>query len=246
MIYNFENLNFQILTIDKFKHEKGLFHAKERPFASISIRIKGKGVFKTENKNFISNTGDITFLPENISYDAEYSGGECIAVHLKNCNYYTVENITPKNIERIQPFFEELLKIKDDIEKTNEKKSLVYKILQALYDDTRIDFNTSIIEKCVNFINQNYTDCNLTISNICKIGNISEATLRRLFNQHYGMSPKKYLIKLRLNKGTQLLIKCEKTVNEIAEECGFSDEKYFSRCIKKHFGVSPINLRQQN
>lgn len=246
MIYNFENLSFQILATDKFKHEEGFFWSNVRPFASFSIRLNGKGFFKTGNEKFVSNQGDITFLPENISYDVKYTGGDCIAVHLTNCNYNTVENITPKNTEAVRDIFEELLKIKDNIEKTNERKSLVYKILQVLSDDTRTDFCDTTIKKCVDFINKNYTDFNLSIPDICKVGNVSEATLRRLFNRHYGMSPKKYLIKLRLNKGTQLLIRNKKTVREIAEECGFSDEKYFSGCVKKYYGVSPVSLKHQS
>lgn len=246
MIYNFENLIFQILAIDKFKHEEGLFRSSKRPFASFSIRLNGKGFFEIGSKKIVSNPGDITFLPKNISYDVKYTGGNCIAVHLTDCNYTAVENITPKNTEAIRDIFEELLKIKDDTEKTNEKKSLVYKILQVLSDDTKTASCDTTIKKCVDFINKNYTDFNLSIPDICKAGNVSESTLRRLFNRHYKTSPKKYLIKIRLNKGTQLLIRGEKTVSEIAEECGFSDEKYFSRCVKKYFGVSPVSLKHQS
>ena len=32
------------------------------------------------------------------------------------------------------------------------------------------------------------------------------------------------------------------SVSDIAHACGFEDEKYFSRAIKKKFGVSPSTL----
>lgn len=242
MIYNYDKLNFQILTIDRFPHITGIYKTEGRPFASISLRLKGSGYFKTDDDSFLSRPGDVTFLPENIRYTTKYDGGECIAVHLFDCNYYSVENITPINVNEIKEVFFELLKIKDDLEKTNEKKSLVYKILQCLSEHSKTDTGSSIIRQSVHYINEHYSDPNIDISDICKHVNVSEATLRRKFNEHFGIPPKQYLMKTRLNKAASLLIKGEKAIKETAAECGFADEKYFSRCIKKVYGVPPSKL----
>lgn len=245
MIYNFEKLSFQILTIDRFSHITGLYKTEGRPFASISIRLKGNGYFKTDGKCFLSRPGDVTFLPENIRYTTDYDGGECIAVHLCDCNYNSIENITPKNIDEIKEIFFELLKIKDDLEKINEKKSLVYKLLQCLCEQSKSDTRSSIIRQSVHYINEHYSDPNTDIPNICKHVNVSEATLRRKFNEYFGIPPKQYLMKTRLSKAAAVLIKAEKTVKETAAECGFADEKYFSRCIKQAYGISPSNLQKK-
>lgn len=192
----------------------------------------------------MSGPGDVTFLPENLSYYVEYDGGECIAVHLCDCNYEAIENITPKNVGEIKEIFLELLSLKDDFEKSNEKKLLVYKILQLLYDQSRDDDSETLIRRSLKYINEHYSDASMDISDICKYVNTSEATLRRRFKAHFGMPPKQYLVKTRINKATALLISGEKTVKEVAVECGFSDEKYFSRCIKKTYGVSPSELQK--
>lgn len=41
MIYNFEGLSFQILTVDRFSHKDGCFKVKERPYAALSFRLSG-------------------------------------------------------------------------------------------------------------------------------------------------------------------------------------------------------------
>ena len=37
----------------------------------------------------------------------------------------------------------------------------------------------------------------------------------------------------------------DKTVGQIAGNCGFEDTNYFSRCYKKHYGASPNKHRQK-
>lgn len=183
MIYNFDRLSLQILTVDRFLHTAGLYKIKCRHFASLSMRLKGNGYFKIDGNCFLSRPGDVTFLPENVGYTAEYDGGECIAVHLLDCNYNLAENITAKNVNEIKEIFLELLKIKDDLEKTNEKKSLVYKILQLLSEQAKNDAPKGIIPQAVKYINEHYGDPGIDISDICKHVNVSEATLHRNFNE---------------------------------------------------------------
>ncbi|MBQ8040550.1 MAG: helix-turn-helix transcriptional regulator [Lachnospiraceae bacterium] len=57
------------------------------------------------------------------------------------------------------------------------------------------------------------------------------------------MSPKQYLIQLRMNRALELLTKNEISVKEISFACGFTDEKYFSRAFKKRYGYPPSQLK---
>lgn len=244
MIYNFEKLTFQILSADKIKQPAGIFDVKKRQFSSLSLRLSGNGIFKTKNADFISRPGDIAFLPANTDYHVEYSGGECIAVHLTDCNYKVTENITTENNKIIYELFEQLSDIKNNIGRTNEKKALIYKILQELSDISDIYLNSDKVKKCIHYIDMNFADPQFEITDICNYANISESTLRRIFHNRFGISPKQYLTNLRLNHAIRLLTYKEKTIKEISDECGFNDEKYFSSTIKKHFTVSPTELRK--
>lgn len=244
MIYNFEKLNFQILTIDKFTHIPGNYKTTGRPFASLSIRLSGTGKFRLKDKEFVSGVGDVTFFCENAQYSVEYSGGECIAVHLSDCNYRECENIKTKTGPYLTEKFNELLKIKDDLEKTNEKKALIYEILQILSDSKNESDSDEDLKKCILYINENYKNTKMSMGDVCKNANISESTLRRKFRSHYGMSPKKYLIEIRLSKAVKLLVTGKKSVKETAFECGFDDEKYFSKMIKKRFNLSPSDFKK--
>ena len=69
--------------------------------------------------------------------------------------------------------------------------------------------------------------------------------LLKQFHHFFGISPKQYLLQLRFNKAVKLLAEDSNTVSEIAELCGFGDEKYFSRVIRQKYGESPSVLRRR-
>ena len=71
MIHNYENLSFQLLTVDRFFHREGFFDVKARPYAALSFRVSGTGKFEIETKRFTTKPGDVLFLPANIPYKVE-------------------------------------------------------------------------------------------------------------------------------------------------------------------------------
>lgn len=58
-----------------------------------------------------------------------------------------------------------------------------------------------------------------------------------------GMPLRQYLIHVRLMHAADLLETGMLSVAEIAEQCGFCDISYFSKCFKKHFGINPSEYR---
>ena len=56
-----------------------------------------------------------------------------------------------------------------------------------------------------------------------------------------------YVQQLRLEYAANLLIEQpDRSVIEIATECGFSSNTYFSDCFRQHFGMSPTNFRKES
>ena len=72
---------------------------------------------------------------------------------------------------------------------------------------------------------------------------ISETYLRRIFQGEMGVSPKKYLMTLRMNRAKSLLNAGYDPVNVIAEKVGFRDAKNFATAFKKQFGYPPSMQR---
>lgn len=73
---------------------------------------------------------------------------------------------------------------------------------------------------------------------------VSINTLNRLFKQHLHVSPIHYLIDRRMEQAKHLIAMDSLSLKEIAHECGYDRESFFSRVFKQKYGVSPLAYRR--
>lgn len=74
---------------------------------------------------------------------------------------------------------------------------------------------------------------------------VSRRQIERMFHRHLDCSPSKYYLKLRLERARKLLKQSNMSIVEISMACGFISTPHFSRCYRKHIGVSPRDERKQ-
>ncbi len=82
-----------------------------------------------------------------------------------------------------------------------------------------------------------------TMSEVAEESGVSNRQLERLFKRYLDVTPKKYLMSLRLAKGRQLLQETEMSVTEVTLACGFENPSHFSRLYRQTFGVTPREQR---
>ena len=244
MLYNFDNFVFNILTIDRFSHKKGFFHVNARPYAALSFRESGTGSFKMGGKVLHTKPGDVLFIPANLPYEVDYSTSESIVVNMESCDYPYPEKFNLQEGSGVALMFSLLLKEWDTYHSANRAKSTIYNILEKIGEYCAEDTENSTLNKCIHYMDAHFCDPDLDVKRVCEAGFISRSNLYRLFLSRFGISPKQYIIKQRLNKALKLLVGEEYSVKEISSLCGFSDDKYFSRIFKEKYGYSPSKLRQ--
>ena len=244
MLYNFDDLLFQIFTIDRFCHEDGHFDVKARPYAALSYRESGTGTFKIGNKMYHTNPGDVVFIPANVAYEVEYSTSKSIVVNMSFCNYFEPEMFEFQAISGVSVLFSLLLTEWQEQPLVNRAKATIYSILEKIGEYNTAKIQNSALIECLQYIEMHFCDPDLDIPRLCDVSFLSKSNLYRLFLNHFGISPKQYIIKLRMNKALRLLVEGNLSVKEIALQCGFSDDKYFSRMFKDTYGYPPSHLRK--
>jgi len=99
------------------------------------------------------------------------------------------------------------------------------------------------VEKAFRFIESNLSET-ISSNEIARSAGTSYQHLARLFRADLGTSPTRELWRIRCERGGDLLRSTGLTVGEIAGLLGFQNPYHFSRCIKKQFGLSPIQIRK--
>ena len=73
---------------------------------------------------------------------------------------------------------------------------------------------------------------------------LSLRTLHRQLKQHTGLTPQRYLNRVRLTRARHLLRHSDDSVTDIAFRCGFGDSNHFSTLFRREFSWSPRDIRQ--
>jgi AraC family transcriptional regulator len=86
---------------------------------------------------------------------------------------------------------------------------------------------------------------NISLSAIAGIAHYSPFHFQKLFKEIIGISPKQYIIKLRLETALhQMIIHPQKSIKEISIDCGYSSPAVFTRAINNYFGLPPFVIRR--
>jgi AraC-like DNA-binding protein len=83
----------------------------------------------------------------------------------------------------------------------------------------------------------------LTIRELARRAHMSERSLTRMFHRITGLAPMEHVIRVRIARARELLLRGDMRITEAAYECGFNDSNYFSRQFKKVVGMTPRSYR---
>ena len=91
-------------------------------------------------------------------------------------------------------------------------------------------------------IERNYTD-NIRLQDFADEYFFSKEYLSRLFKNTYGIGISEYLTKVRMERASELILRQEITISDIASRVGYSDNAYFSKVFRAYFGKTPSEYR---
>lgn len=105
---------------------------------------------------------------------------------------------------------------------------------------------SALFRRILEFMEANFTDCELTPEKIANANGISMRYLHSLFQQA-GLTVSKWIWERRLKATREDLLDVSMghmRVSEIAYRRGFNDPAHFSRAFKSRFDIPPSKLRQ--
>lgn len=143
--------------------------------------------------------------------------------------------------------------IADDLTKIETIDALLpiikTKCNNAMVSDDDISSNIKynvIADNIEKYIDENYTDPNLSIHVIASYVNKSANYTRNIFKQVKGISISDYITKKRFSEVCRLLIETNLTAQAISQQIGMSSGSYFYTAFKKYTGYTPEQFRKKH
>jgi AraC-like DNA-binding protein/mannose-6-phosphate isomerase-like protein (cupin superfamily) len=101
------------------------------------------------------------------------------------------------------------------------------------------------IGKAIDYIQNNFQS-NIYIKQLAELSFMSVRNCQRIFKEATGLSPNDFLLELRIQHASKLLVETDSAIYDVSGQVGIADWFYFSKAFKKKFGVSPLKYRKQN
>ena len=244
MVILMKKLNDIIVTdiceaITVFSEKGRVFSMKNRESYGISFCLDGQITYIHNGAKFISDKKHAVILPKAQSYTLYGNKRGYFPLINFQCEDDLCDTFILIPIEDTKSFMNDYERIKalSLFEGNNAKiMSIFYGMLDRLSSLGRAE---GLLKPALRYIEQNFSDPSLTNQLLAKECKISEVYLRKLFDKELKISPKQFIIDIRIQKAKQLLSEGSLKVRTVSEMCGFSNPYHFCRIFKAKCGLTP-------
>ncbi len=131
------------------------------------------------------------------------------------------------------------------IQMINSYISIMTVVAEYVTQSNRLSPGNGNLAVLINtYLNQNYSS-KITLEILAERFTCSQSLLIKSFKKEYGTTIMNELMKIRLTKAEELLKMSRISLKEIADDCGFSDQNYFSKVFAVKYGCSPSEYRKK-
>ena len=120
-----------------------------------------------------------------------------------------------------------------------ELKLILLKLAESVSESA---LPARMVEELDNYIRENSHD-EISNTEIGAIFGYHPFYVSRMLKDKKGITLRQYVIAYRFKAAKKLLELTDKSIGEIAEECGFTDSSYFAKSFKAAFGITPKEYR---
>ena len=218
--------------------------------SSWEIIVQKSGIVTSNIDNAVYEVkpGDVLVIPPGVVHDGESEENY-------SDMFFQVDNLDFFGIIVVHDFDGSILNLVNMLHKIMTEKerdydlianSLVEAICRYIKKYSQIDNKYPFVNKIKNTIYENISNPLFDLHAAIEKSGFDKDYFRRCFKKEIGKNPLEYITELRINKSKMMLKKDTFiSVENVAHNCGFNDSFYFSRCFKKHVGISPLKYRKK-
>lgn len=140
------------------------------------------------------------------------------------------------------PILQHALDNYEACQSTEDLKNLILDTYVKVLDELELYRSSSknqIVQNAQDYISKHYMEPDLHLDTIASALYVSSQYLCTTFSREANITLGNYLTNFRMQKAKELLLSNHPSVQNTALLCGFTDAGYFSKCFKKHYGISP-------
>ncbi len=246
-----KNIPIKFLACWQFCHTNVNTDMPPRKYCTLSMRnAVGSGSMSCGGKTVKLEQSMVTLLPHNVEYSRKACFDDFFAIEFEAYNYHgkEIKAVMPSDPQRIRDLFNKTYKCfmhpsPGYLYRCTSYFSEILELLQIEFGNPDQKMSPLIVDS-VNYLHEQYTDPKLTVAQLSEYAHISATYFRTLFESAFGISPKSYILKLRLEHSVKLLASTTMSISEIALHSGFTDSRYYTTMFRRTYGLPPSVARR--
>lgn len=255
-----EKPNFKIFTA--YYKEQHNFASHFHKSLEIAFCFSGKQDIMIDGKLYTLNSGDVAVIFPNLVHEYIINDNYNLTTETISiiCNTNLIENIFPEILEFslktpvadslslsdiCNKAFRNMINLKDEAQLTGWLIIAFSEIKKHLcFTKSSPIKSGDLLPLLLSYIDNNYQQ-NLTIEHLSKKFGYSASYIAHLFCDRLKIPFRTYLGNLRSEQAVKLITTTEKSLTEIAYECGFNSLNTFCRCFKKCYNETPSSYKKR-
>ncbi len=228
------------------------FSKGEQDYHLVALILSGSAQYRMNRKTFTVQKGDVVFFRKGTHYNAKVISNELwehivIAFRTEgNMDQFPPDGVIKvSHGNRFEELFRQIYSVWSQcgFGYKIQTKAILHQILFSLIRENvshLLGRNTALqaLKAAADYVEQNYRE-KITVEELAERSGYSPSHFARVFTKVYDTSPIQYVNQIRIMHAKNLLRTGQYTIAEIAQECGFSNVYYFSRCFKQITGTTP-------
>ncbi|GLX66535.1 hypothetical protein MU1_08790 [Paenibacillus glycanilyticus] len=253
----------------------GLFISHSHPYDELTLVLEGEGYYSSPEQNIKVSAGSLILIPPGLHHGfvctVPWRG---VSVHFNHeriplqSQYLFYSGFECNRIECIQldkddRNWAEISLSQLEKEWTKEEHSMDSRNMMRIAFETAVALfqryksaaseavqtagggnDQTIIQEVLKEIHAKFYS-QLTVHELASRHYVSESNLRKKFTETVGVSPKQYMINLRMEEAKRLLRQTDKAIESISSEVGFTSSSRFYDFFVRAVGVTPYEWRKQ-
>lgn len=226
--------------------------------------LEGTLKIQIDDREYTGEPGDLFLI--NSKTEHSFSGTDNTLISSLYLDYYELRQLLDrsdisfscnsvaepdKNYSRHRFILDTMLEKYTDKSEILNFNSLYYSLLQLLKTENMTDHTGTVetkdfqkLKQTLNFIETHYMDA-VSLTELAQKEYLSVSAFSRLFKKVTGNSFTDYIKNVRLSHAEGELLNTNKTITDIAADCGFSNLSAFNKVFRQSFHISPKEYRKK-
>lgn len=230
-------------------------HNRGRWCHGLLLPLEGVEHYRFSDGECDLSPSKVLYIPKGEDYIIELKGGDsaviCIDFSLLAEDIaYRPLCISLTDTRTLRPLFQEALSLwkRNPPSRDLALKSVLYAILSHLVTEQSRAHPSGChprLALALEHLRTHFTDPDLSVEALATLSGMSRRYFDKLFRETMGLSPRDYLIRLKIDLAKELLRSERFTAGEVALTVGYADPYHFSKIFKQKTGRTPTEYKRE-